>query len=422
MTIHLDKWQKQVLDTKGNIVLRSGRQVGKSTVISHYAGDYAAKNPKKTILIIAAVERQAFLLFEKVLNFMENNHSRLIRQGKNRPTKSRIRLTNGSIIYCLPTGLSGTNIRGYTIDMLIADEAAFIPEAVWNAVTPMMSTRVKFGARMILLSTPFGRHNYFARCFNDDTFTKFHVSSEECERISKDFLKQEKERMTKIQYSQEYLGEFVDDLMQFFPDEVILKCMKLKRPNHITAGKPYFLGVDIARMGDDESTFEVIRLTDNKHLIHVENQITTKKYLSQTTEHIIELDKLYDFQKIFIDDEGIGVGVFDNLLTNDQTKRKVIPINNSKRVLDNEEKIKKVLLKTDLYNNLLTLMEQGKISLLDDPEIYQSLKSVQYEYTSDTLGRSHFKIYGNYTHITEGLIRAAWCLKYKGLNIWIDSF
>ena len=419
--IKLDKWQQDVMNTEGNIVLRSGRQVGKSTIIAMKAGDYAAKNSRKTILIIASVERQAYLLFEKVLNYMELNYKRLIKQGKNRPTKSKIQLINGSIIYCLPTGLSGYGIRGYTIDLLIADEAAFIPEAVWNAVTPMIATRIKQGARIILLSTPFGRQGYFSRCFNDPTFTKFHVSSEECERIDKDFLKQEQTRMTKVQYAQEYLGEFVDDLMQFFPDDIILKCMTLKRPGNISEQYDYYCGVDIARLGSDQSTFEILRLTENKSLIHVENQITTKKLLSQTTEHIIQLDKIYDFNKIFIDDEGIGVGVYDNLLTTDQTKRKIIPINNSKRVLSNDEKLKKTLLKTDLYNNLLVLMEQGKIQLLDDPEIFQSLKSVQYEYTTDKRGRSHFKLFGNYTHITEGLIRAAWCVKYKPLNIWISS-
>jgi hypothetical protein len=133
------------------------------------------------------------------------------------------------------------------------------------------------------------------------------------------------------------------------------------------------------------------------------------------------LDKLYNFEKIFIDDEGIGVGVFDFLLEHEQTKRKVIPINNSKRILDKDETQKTKLLKEDLYNNLLRLMETGQIYLLDDDEIFMSLKSVQYEYTSDSKGKPNLRIFGNYTHIAEGIIRAAWCVKYKTLNIWIKS-
>ena len=65
-------------------------------------------------------------------------------------------------------------------------------------------------------------------------------------------------------------------------------------------------------------------------------------------------------------------------------------------------------------------MEHKKIKLLDDPEIYQSLKSVQYEYTRDAWGHPIMRIFGNYTHIVEGLIRAAWCVKDKSLNMWVE--
>ena len=70
----LDKWQEDVLawsrekdPEKRNLCICSPRQLGKSTIISEDAGEYALVNPKKSIMIIASVERQALLLFEKVL-------------------------------------------------------------------------------------------------------------------------------------------------------------------------------------------------------------------------------------------------------------------------------------------------------------------------------------------------------------------
>ncbi len=418
MQIQLDKWQEQVLQTKGNIALCSGRQVGKSTIISQKAGEYAANNSNKTILIISAVERQALLLFEKVLAYLHDNYKPFIKKGKDKPTKHTLRLKNGSVIHCLPTGLSGYGIRGYTIDQLYADEAAFIPEEVWTAVSPMLATT---GGDIILLSTPHGREGYFARAFTDDSFTTFHVSSEECSRIPKDFLAKEKERMTKMQYSQEYLGHFIDDLQQWFSDEVIAACMTAERPKTRRRYGEFYMGVDIARMGEDESTFEIIdRNGDN--LVHVENQITRKTLTTMTTRKIINLNNIYNFKRIYIDDAGLGVGVLDQLIEERTTRRKVVGINNEKRSIDydRDKPRKKRLLKEDLYNNLLRLMEQGKIQLLDDPEIYQSLKSVQYEYTQDSWGHPVLKIFGNYTHIVEGLIRAAWCVKDKSLNISIS--
>ena len=404
----LDPWQEEVLETKGNIVLRSGRQVGKSTVISIAAGDYALSNRKKTVLVIAAVERQAYLLFNKILNYIDEKYPNQI---KGRATMTFVEFKNGSIIRCLPAGLTGEGIRGYTVDLLIADEAAFISEMVWTAVTPMLAiTR----GRKILLSTPHGRSGYYYDCFKDLTYTSFHISSEDCVRKDQEFLDNEKKRMTKAQYAQEYLGQFTDELRQLFPDELIKKCMKLKR-ELIVPMKDYYLGVDIARMGEDESTFEIIDRTDKKRLKHVENLVTKKTLTTDTTKLILLLEERYKFKQIFVDDGGMGVGVFDQLLTDPRTRRKVTAINNIDRPLTRDEKKKRRLLKEDIYNNLLNLMERGMIELLDDDEIFLSLKSIQFEYTD----RGNLKISGNYAHIADGLVRAAWAVKDKSLNIYI---
>ena len=55
--MNLDKWQQDVLDCEGNICVRTGRQVGKSFVVSMKAAVYAIENKKKTVMIIASVER-----------------------------------------------------------------------------------------------------------------------------------------------------------------------------------------------------------------------------------------------------------------------------------------------------------------------------------------------------------------------------
>jgi len=409
----LDDWQQQILDTEGDICLRSGRQVGKSTIISIKAAEFALNNKNKVILIIAAVERQAFLLFEKTLDYLFTNHPKEIKKGKDKPTKHIIKLTNGSTIYCLPTGLSGYGIRGYTINLLIADEAAFIPEDVWIAVIPMLAITK---GNIILLSTPFGKGGYFHDCFDDTHFTKFHISSEECPRKNQEFLDREKARMSKVQYAQEYLGEFVDELRQFFATELIKSCMVALPPGGpplSPGGGDNFLGVDVARMGEDESVLFSVKRR-NGVLKEIRKEITTKTLLTETTLRIKLSDRELNYKKIYIDDGGMGVGVFDSLLEDEQTKRKVVPINNAKRSLDREGLKYKRLFKEDLYNNLLTLMEQGKIKLYECPETMLSLKSIQAEYDGGTL-----KIFGNYTHIAEALIRAAWCMKDKSLNIWI---
>jgi len=62
------------------------------------------------------------------------------------------------------------------------------------------------------------------------------------------------------------------------------------------------------------------------------------------------------------------------------------------------------------------MLERGTLKLLADDEIMASLKSIQYEYSTEHGQLSKVRIFGNYSHIVEGLIRAAWLANTKSLN------
>ena len=419
-----DKWQQSVLDTDGNITIRSGRQVGKSEVIGAKGSDFAIKNPKTTTLIIAASQRQSSLIFEKVKANVdkeceETKHNLYLEP----PTLTKIYLKNGSRIYSLPAGRTGYFIRGFTIDLLIADEAAYIPEVVWNAVIPMIavSRKARGMGFIILLSTPFGKGGYFYDSFTDTDFKQFHISSEDCDRIPKDFLKKEKERMTKAEYMQEYKGDFTDEWSQFFKTELIKKCMTFIEWSKATDYKTnarYYLGVDIARYGGDENAFVICELLKTKLKI-VKTFVTERVSLTDTIGRIIKIDEIYKFNKIFIDDSGVGGGVTDVLT--DQLGRKVMGLNNaSKRIEVQGEEKKKGIFKEDLYSNALMLMETGRLELISDLKLLKSLKSITFLYGSNETGSyRNVKIFGNYSHLTEAMVRACWCIKERGLKLYI---
>ena len=418
----LDEWQKKVLATKGNMCIVSPRQMGKSTVISQDAGEYALNNPKKSIMIIASVERQSLLLFEKVLDYIYRKDKKQIKKGKDRPTKHELKLINGSIIRCLPTGESGYGIRGYTIDRLYADEAAFIREEVWAAVTPMLATT---GGDIILLSTPFGKDNYFYRMYTNDQFTSIHVNPEEVINSRPEpmrtnmlnFRKDEEERMTKLQFLQEHMGEFVGGIDRFISDDLIdMVCT-------ITEYQPQgdkFQGIDLARMGGDDVVLSSFDRINRANLCQFDLTIPDPQSLTDTARLILLKDRQINHKKIYLDDGGLGVGVYDILYDDKQTRRKVVGLNNASREIErtyNNGKTKirsKTLLGTDMSVFLKALMEQGKIKLLDDPRVRHSLRSMQCDYSEGKL-----TIYGNYSHIWESLKRAAQCLKDKNLNIYI---
>lgn len=441
--ITYDPWQLEFLATKGDKILCTGRQVGKTEVCAKDAGDYAISHPEMhPIVMIAPTERQARGLFTKTLNYLAENYPKDFHTtGKFRPTNTRIVLINkknknslGVEIYCLPVGKDGLGIRFLTIGRLYKDECSRIPEAVHEAVDPALLTT---GGDEIPLSTPFGAKGAFYDTWINkggayNSFTRFSITSEKVieerkicatwtiRQKEKALMKlaQAKARWSKRRYAQEFLGEFCSDLHRWFSDELINETCILKRRPQITPGRNYYMGVDIARMGEDEGTMETIDRISRINLEHVENIVTRKRLTPQTERNIVNEDKKFNCKRIYLDAGAgtLGVSVLDHLLEIDSTKRKVVAINNATRPLDRQGEKQIKILKEDLYDNLRALMEQGKIKLLDDEEVIESLSSVQYEYVMADGEPTKLKIFGNYTHIVEGLIRAAWCVMDKSLN------
>ena len=96
--------------------------------------------------------------------------------------------------------------------------------------------------------------------------------------------------------------------------------------------------------------------------------------------------------------------------------RKVVGLNNaSKKVSVKGEEKRQGILKEDLYSNALVLLENGKLELISDNSLLRSMKSITYQYTDG----GKIKIFGNYSHLTEALVRACWCVRDKGLNVYI---
>lgn len=409
----LDSWQKKVLEHQGWMALRAGRQSGKSTIVSIKVGEHAVKHKNETVMIISKTERQALLLFEKVLNYLTQRYKYMIKGGRDRPTRHKIILTNGSVIHSLPTGDTGYGIMGFTLNLLVVDEAAFIEEAVFNAIIPALSA---VGGDLWLLSTPCGKNNYFYEAFQSDQFKQFHVSSEDCIRTKehKKFLEREKQRLTRALYAQWYLGEFVDELQRMFSNKLIKEICTGKQAG-VALYEKYVLGLDVGHMGEDPSAFEVLRIK-GKNLIHVAHELTYKTRTTDTASTVAQYDNRFNFRKIYIDGRGVGAGVYDILYDTSKLRRKIQDIDNLKKNLNVDGSKVKKSNKEILYMNLLRLMHQRRIILLNHFEVKNSLVSIQYEDTPKGL-----KIYGNDSHIVESLVRAAWCVKEKGLNIWFTS-
>jgi len=403
LEIKLDDWQKEYIKHEGNTVVRAGRQSGKSFAESLRVALFALLNPKTSTLIIASVDRQSIELLEKVKAQIMGLAPHQI---KGKPTFHKITLKNGSKIMAEPAGQTGYGLRGFTVDKLVADEAHYIPDAVFVAIRPMLATT---GGTLDLLSTPRGNEGFFYDCFQSDDFHKIHIMSKDCPRISDEFLDQEKKRMTKLQFCQEYEAEFLDSLQQFFPRELIVECFS---ENRITNPRN-FLGVDFAGHGGDPNAFASIENHGKDSYIYEVEEIEELKAW-ETIQHIEKLNEQHNYKKIGVDDGGLGSAILDFMLTHNKLKRKAIGLNNASREIDADGRTKQ-LKGIEMYSNLKIMMEQGLIKFSkNNDELIRSLTSIQYVVDKDT---KNIKIHGKYDHITEALKRSAWLVKCKGLNI-----
>ena len=451
-----DDWQERLIAHDGHVTARCGRQTGKSTAVGRRMVRLMREHVGSVSLVIAPAERQSSGLFEKALGWLERWNQDVL-QGKGGykfnprlsassnlerkrkwefehgvfnelPTKTSVvlkadissppGLTNeGSKLFCYPAGKTGVYLRFLSLDFLYIDEAAFVPDVVYNTLKPMLA--IAENERGLgwetLISTPMGKGGFFWQSHHSKDYLHFHVSAEDCPRYSKKFLRKERARMSKQEYTQEYLAEFIDEWQQFFPTDLLRRQMTFIEwsKSDARANAQYYLGVDLARYGGDEVAYVIVELHKDK-LRAVKSFVRERVSLTASVGEVQVLHEEFGFSRIFIDSGGLGQGVLD-MLQEKLGKRLVVGLDNSSKSVSvqGEEKRNKIL-KEDLYSHTLMLLERGQLELINDLDLLRSLRSITFEYSSER----NLKIFGRYSHLTEALVRACWCLKVRGLRLY----
>src|SRR5215207_7525361 len=137
-----DPWQQEVItSTHPRKILCCGRQTGKSTVGAVLAVHKALTQPGSTVLVVAPGERQAKLLFSKARRLYEMAGHPLPAHSERR---TGLELSNCSIIEALPAVERTT--RGYSVDLLVVDEAAAVQEQDYHGILPAHIATRRAGA------------------------------------------------------------------------------------------------------------------------------------------------------------------------------------------------------------------------------------------------------------------------------------
>ena len=343
---------------------------------------HALTNPKGLCLCIAPSERQANHIYTKIRAGLRHP---MLRNLVIRETATEILLSNGARIVVLPGGNPKT-VTGFSPTLLIIDEAAELKEDTFTEILP--SLRFTKG-RLIMISTPHGKTGRFYQTFHDNDFSKYHVTSIECKVNTPEEIEKDRLRMTEMEFQRMVMGEFVEAMDAYFPRSLVIDNVQdiVQRETPQVSGRDYYLGVDVARYGTDESAYVIVE-ADRGGMMHVVRIMSTsKKPLTDVIGRVEALHSTWGFRGIYIDASGIGAGAVDVL------KKKGLPLKNLSNFYGASQTGAGVPFtlqnKEQLYKNLKLQMETGRLKYPNHEKLIRQLSDMLYEYTEG----GHLKIH-----------------------------
>jgi len=187
------------------VLLCCTRQFGKSTLTALKAVHHALINPDSQIVVAAPSERQSAEFLRKAASAFD------LLQVPRRPAGAGLLgwvIPNGSRLIALPA--SARTVRGFSaVGLLIFEEAAFMDDDLYHALTPMQATVE--GSALWLISTPGAQSGFFHDEWSDSKRThwrRFRIPADQCPRISPQFLEMERIRKGEAVFRREYMCEF----------------------------------------------------------------------------------------------------------------------------------------------------------------------------------------------------------------------
>lgn len=375
-------------------VVKSTRQSGKSFLAQMLL---IAVSFSKNGAISAIYEPslgQSRVQYKAVVNAMKG--SDLIKNANS--SLLEIEFINGSTIYFKSTEQSS---RGYTVDFLILDEAAWLREDEIYSILPLASAK---NAIILVASTPFISDGYFYTLYNQglkptEFLKSFDWSKEpEIDRFltpeRKEFYRQ---TMSRSKYITEVLGEFLSDDGMLFRN--IEACCTDERPE--ASGKLY-IGVDWGSGTENDYTVVAV-INDNGEqcgLYTINNQ-SPMQQIEWASNIIKDLATKGQIAKLTCEANSIGAVYIDALKQKIGGKIKITEF-----VTTNKSK-------QDLVTTLQLALENKDITLLRDDEQLNQLRSYEAQINPRTKTISYNGKAGVHDDIVIALMLAYYSYKQR---------
>jgi phage FluMu gp28-like protein len=388
--------QKEVVelcldDVTKYIICCTGRQFGKTFLAMNILLKWALEDNGSISMFVSPVYSQAKKVFSELISAIADSGLTLS------VNKSELFITfiNGSIIY-FRSGEREDSLRGYTLDYLIMDEAAYQKDVVWKTV--LRPTVLVRGKKVLFISTPKGKNWFYElanRGYSEEyvNYKTFHATSFDTPFITKEELEEAKLSLPENIYRQEILAAFVDDGGEVFSN-LKLNCVLNHYPSKETNEK-YFAGLDIGR-ANDYSVLTIFNSKGEVVRIHRQRQNTWNVIVSEVVKHLREFNA-----RCVIEINGVGDPIFEQIKKQYSNVEPFITNNESKQ---------------NIIEDLILSLNEEKIKLPTqelNTDLYRELSTFTYEYSPKTRKVKYGAPSGFHDDMVMSLALAANCLKKK---------
>lgn len=364
----------------------SGRQAGKSRTLALLALHTAFSQPGSKVLILSAGEEAAKGVLADITHLLS---APLMAGSTVEENRSRITLSTGSEIVCVPA--STRQVRGRSIDLLILDEANFMPAELWTAASFTVAARP--GSRVVMASSPWTRDHFFTSAWNSgqqgqDGYASFHWPSTESPLMDTELLEQFRLTMTSREYEREVLAVWVDDVGSFFTaaelDDAVADYTMTPPENArgqlAVGGIDWGFSVDanaVVMLGVlDDSDLNTDRLGGD--LVYYVPWLEHHSRMQYSTfiDRLVDIARGYKVYKFVSETNGPGMPATQLLRERLHYNRQVVKTWTGVAAVHTSNRYKQ-----SAFSQIKLLLQQGRLVLPRHPELLKQLHALEYEMT-----------------------------------------
>lgn len=297
-----------------------GRGGGKDFTLAIFLTWYLTVNPGTRAIVICPAQRQVKTFIHENLALLFQT-SGVLYDSIEKFIEEEFRLTNGSVVF---TYGATSFIKGkHHIDFIFCNEAAEIPEHVFeNVLLPMLGSHETKG-HLSIIGVPGGQQGYFWKAYQNSSpdindpkakFYRIQLPTEVNKYYSKEQLEMNRRLMSHDVFLQEHMAQFLDIEGALFTQQIIdmMKEDYDTRFGIVDNKKQYYAGIDWGRTG---SYTVVVILSYNlkEKSARVEYIQGMRKAFPEQLAWIKAADNIYNFKCLMVERMGLGIPPSDEL-------------------------------------------------------------------------------------------------------------